>query len=178
MKRILLGALTAVALSVSASVLTAAFAAGDQPAGAADAERMQHWAADHQAMVDARLGGMKEALKLKADQVPLWEIFETAVRDGDKARMDDMREMMQNSEHMSPADRLDVMAGHMARRAADLKKIAEAAKPFYASLDDTQKHNFGLLGREMLMGGVSAGAPENELTRNREDCARYICIDN
>ena len=100
-------------------------------------------------MIDAKLGGMKEALKLTAKQYPLWEIFETAVRDGDKARMDDMREMMQNCERMSPVDRLDVVAGHMARRAAELKKIAEATKPFYASMDDTQKRTFGLLGREM-----------------------------
>jgi hypothetical protein len=179
-KRILLGALTAVAVSVSAFVLSTAFAAGDQPA---DAERMQHWAADHQAMVDARLGGMKEALKLTADQNPLWEVFESAVRNGDNARMDGMREMMQNGERMSPADRLDVMAGQMARRAAELKKIAEAAKPFYASLDDTQKRNFGLLGREMLMAGmgvrwVDAGEPGNGLSRNLDDCVRYGCIDN
>jgi hypothetical protein len=58
---------------------------------------------------------------------------------------------------MSPIDHLDVMAGHMARRAAELKKIAEAAKPFYASMDDTQKRNFGLLGREMLMAGIGYG---------------------
>jgi hypothetical protein len=60
-KRIFLGALTAIALSVSAFALNAAVAAGDQPAGAASAEQIQHWAADHQAMMDARLGGMKEA---------------------------------------------------------------------------------------------------------------------
>lgn len=154
MKRFLLGALAAFALSVSGVVVTAAVAAGDQPAGAAGPERMQRWAADHQVMMDARLGGMKEALKLTANQYPLWEIFETAVRNGDKARVDDMREMMENRERMSPADRLDVMARHMARRAAELKKIAEAAKPFYASLDDTQKRDFGLLGREMLMAGM------------------------
>jgi hypothetical protein len=153
-KRILLGGLTAIVLSVSAFALNAAVAAGDQPAGAASPEQIQRWAADHQAMMDARLGGMKEALKLTANQYPLWEIFETAVRDGDKARMDDVHEMMQNRERMSPIDHLDVMAGHMARRAAELKKIAEAAKPFYASMDDTQKRNFGLLGREMLMAGM------------------------
>ena len=100
---------------------------------------------------------MKEALKLTANQYPLWEKFETAVRNGDKARMDELHEMMQNRERMSPVDHLDVMAGHMARRAAELKKIAEAAKPFYASMDDTQKRNFGLLGREMLMAGMGHG---------------------
>jgi hypothetical protein len=151
MKSILLGALTAVAISVSVSAVSAA---GDQPTAAA--ERMQHWTADHQAMMDARLGGMKEALKLTPNQYPLWEIFETSVRDGAKVRTDDMREMMRNRERMSPVERLDVMAGHMARRAAELKKIAEAAKPFYASLDDTQKRNFGLLGRQMIMDATGA----------------------
>jgi hypothetical protein len=152
-KRILLGALTAVVLSVSSFALTAAVAAGDQSAEAARAERMQHWAADHQLMMDARLGGMKEALKPTANQYPLWELFESAVRNADNSRMDDMREMIQNRERMSPVERLDAMSARMARRAAELKTIAEAAKPFYASLDDTQKHNFGMLGREMLMAG-------------------------
>jgi LTXXQ motif family protein len=152
-KHIVLGALTAVALSVSSFALTAAVAADDQSAEAARAERIQHWAADHQTMMDARLGGMKEALKPTAAQYPLWEAFENAVRTADKARVDDMREMVQNRERMSPVERLDAMAGRMAHRAAELKTIAEAAKPFYASLDDAQKRNFGILGREMLTTG-------------------------
>ena len=86
MKRILLCALTAVAISVSAFSLNTAIAAGDQSAEAARAERMKHRAADHEAMMDARLGGMKAALKLTPDQNPLWEAFENAVRGGAKAR--------------------------------------------------------------------------------------------
>lgn len=156
MKRMLLCALTAVALCVSSFGLTAAFAADNQSAEAAHTERMKHWAVDHEAMMDARLGGMKAALKLTQDQYPLWEAFENTVRGAGKARMDDMREMMENREHMSPTERMDAMAAHMARRAAEFKTIAEASKPFYASLDDTQKHKFGLLGREMLM---AAGGP-------------------
>jgi hypothetical protein len=46
---------------------------------------------------------------------------------------------------------MDATAGHMARRADELKKISEAAKPLYGSLDDTQKHKFELLGGEMMM---------------------------
>jgi hypothetical protein len=141
MRRKLFGALTAVAVSASAFALTTAVAAGDQSAGAAGAERMQHWAEDHEAMMDARLGGVKAALKLKADQETLWGAFETAVRDASKGRMDDMRQMMQNRERMSPVDRLDAMSRHMARRATELNAVADAAKPFYASLDDTQKRN-------------------------------------
>ena len=64
--------------------------------------------------------------------------------------MNDMRETMENSEHMSPPERMDAMATHTARRAGELKAIAQAAKPFYGSLDDTQKHKFELLGRDMM----------------------------
>jgi hypothetical protein len=151
MKRTLLGALTAVALGVSSFALTSAAVADEQSPEPTRAERMQHWAADHQTMMDARLGGMKEALKLTANQYPLWEAFENAVKNADKTRMDDMREMMQNRERMSPVERLDAMSDRMARRAAELKTIAEKAKPFYASMDETQKRNFQVLGREMLM---------------------------
>jgi LTXXQ motif family protein len=151
MKRMLVSALTAVGLAISGIGLNAAFAAGDQPTQAARMERMQHWMADRETIMDARLGGMKAALKLTPDQNPLWEAFENAVRGASKARMDDMRQMMENGGHMSPVERMDAMAGHMARRAEDLKKIAQAAKPLYGSLDDTQKHTFGLLSGEMMM---------------------------
>ena len=159
MKRILLCALTAVAVSVSSFVLTAAVAAGDQSAQAAHKERTQHWADDHETMMDARLGGMKAALKLTPEQNPLWEAFENAVRGGAKSRMDDMREMMENRGRMSSVERMDATAGHMARRADELKKISEAAKPLYGSLDDTQKYKFDLLGDEMMM---AASAPMSE----------------
>jgi LTXXQ motif family protein len=151
MKGTLLGALTAVALSVSPFALTVAVAAGDQSAETTRAERMKHWVADHQATMDARLSGMKEALKPTAQQYPFWEAFEDAVRNADKARVDDTHEMMENRERMSPVERLDAMAGLKARRAAELKTIAEAAKPLYGSLDDAQKRTFGLLSHEMLM---------------------------
>ena len=153
MKRTLLSALIAAALSISPFAVAATLAASDQTAEAAHKEHMRHWAADHEAMMDARLGGMKAALKLTADQNPLWEAFENAVRGASKARMDDMREMIESGEHMSPPERMDAMAGHMARRAGELKTIAETAKPLYGSLDDTQKHKFELLGHDMMTAG-------------------------
>ena len=67
-KRILLCALTAVAFSASSFALTPAVATGDQSAEAAHKERTQHWAADHEAMMDARCGGMKAALRLTPEQ--------------------------------------------------------------------------------------------------------------
>jgi hypothetical protein len=136
-------------------------------------ERMQHWAADREAVLDAKLAGMKAGLKLTPDQEKLWPPFEAAVRDAAKMRMDAMQQMMgrmekmrhmeggdnksdtigEGGERLSPVDRLEMMADRMSEGSAAIKKVADAAKPLYAGLDDTQKHLFGLLGRELMMRG-------------------------
>jgi Spy/CpxP family protein refolding chaperone len=149
MKRTVFGVATALAVTASAFALAAA-AESDQPSRA---ERASHWAADRETMLDAKLAGMKAGLQLTPDQEKLWGPFESAVKDAAKARMDAMREMMQTSEqgeHMSPIDHLEALADRLSQGATDIKKIADAAKPLYASLDDSQKHKFGMLGR-MLM---------------------------
>jgi hypothetical protein len=148
MKRILAAAL--VASSLSAPIFALA-AEGDQQASRA--ERMQQWAADRETMLDAKLAGMKAGLGLTTDQEKLWAPFESAVKDADKSRMDAMGEMMRmrsQGERMSPIDHLEAMADRLSQGATNIKKIADAAKPLYDSLDESQKHKFGMLGR-MLM---------------------------
>ncbi len=150
MKQYLLAPLAAVALCASSFALTAAAAANDQSANAPNMERMQHWAADHEMMLDAKLAGMKAALKLNPDQEKLWGPFETAVRDGAKDRMNDIQQMMESraqNERASPIDRLDNWVNDLSKASSDVKKIADAAKPLYASLDQTQQHDFTTLGR-------------------------------
>ena len=148
MKRTLVAALIAGSLSAPIFALAAE---GDQQASRAD--RMQQWAADRETVLDAKLAGMKVGLGLTADQEKLWAPFESAVRDADKSRMDAMGEMMRmrsQGEHMSPIDHLEAMADRLSQGATNIKKIADAAKPLYDSLDKSQKHKFGMLGR-MLM---------------------------
>jgi zinc resistance-associated protein len=152
MKRILLATLAALALSTSGFALSAATAQSDQQPS--HAERMQHWAADRETLLDAKLAGMKAGLGLNADQEKLWGPFESAVQDAAKARMEAMQQMMQarmQGEHVSPVDRLDALADRLTQGAADIKKIADAAKPLYAGLDASQKEKFALLGRDMLI---------------------------
>ena len=60
MRRILLP-LTALTVCVFA---LAAPAASDESPGPMGMERMQHWAADHEALLDAKLAGLKAGLKL------------------------------------------------------------------------------------------------------------------
>jgi hypothetical protein len=151
MKRILLGTLAA---AVSAFALTAAIAQSDQPSKPTMADRMQHWAADRETLLDAKLAGIKAALGLTADQEKLWSPFESAVKDASKARMDAMQKMMQTrdqDQHMSPVDRLEAIADRLSQGATDVKKIADTAKPLYDSLDASQKEKFTMLGRDMLM---------------------------
>jgi LTXXQ motif family protein len=148
MKRTLVAALVAGSLSAPIFALAAE---GDQQASRAD--RMQQWTADRETMLDAKLAGMKAGLGLTADQEKLWAPFESAVKDADKSRTDAMAEMMRmrsQGERMSPIDHLEAMADRLSQGATNIKKIADAAKPLYDSLDESQKHKFGMLGR-MLM---------------------------
>jgi hypothetical protein len=139
-----------VAGSISAPIFALAAEDNQQSSGA---ERMQHWAADRETMLDAKLTGMKAGLGLTADQEKLWAPFESAVKDADKSRIDAMGQMMRmrsQGERMSPIDHLEAMADRLSRGATNIKKIADAAKPLYDVLDESQKHKFGMLGR-MLM---------------------------
>jgi hypothetical protein len=148
MKSILVAALVAGSLSAPTFALAAE---GDQQTSRA--ERMQHWAADRETMLDAKLAGMKAGLGLTTDQEKLWGPFESAVKDADKSRMDAMGQMMRmhpQGERMSPVDRLEAMSDRLSQGATNVKKIADVAKPLYDSLDELQKHKFGMLGR-MLM---------------------------
>ena len=110
-----------VAGSLSAPIL--ALAAEDNQQSSRS-EHMQQWAADRETMLDA-----------------------------DKSRIDAMGQMKRirsQGERMSPIDHLEAMADRLSQGATNIKKIADAAKPLYDVLDESQKHKFGMLGR-MLM---------------------------
>ena len=152
MNRYVIAPLAALALGASTLALTAAAAPNDQITSP-NGECAQHWAADRQAVLDAKLTGMKAGLKLTPDQEKLWGPFEAAVRDGQKDRLDEMQktmEMRHGAERMSPVDLMDAWSNRLMQAATDMKKVADAAKPLYASLDDTQKHSFATLGHMLL----------------------------
>lgn len=127
-------------------------------------ERMQHWAADHEALLDAGLAGLKAGLRLSSNQEKLWPPFEAAVRDAARLHAEQMKSMMERmgrmheammegapGEAVSPVDRLEALGRGLSNRGAAIEKVADAAKPLYASLDDSQKRRFGLLGRRLIM---------------------------
>jgi LTXXQ motif family protein len=159
--RVSLIAFAASGLAIPAAV---AQVAGPPPP---EMHRMQQWAVDHKAMLDAKLAGLKAGLKLTPDQEKLWGPFEAAVRAAADMRMEHMEEMMARmhdmragddmekeggefGERMSPVERLDRLANRLSEAGAALKKVADAAKPLYDSLDEEQKRVFGFLSREMM----------------------------
>jgi zinc resistance-associated protein len=171
--RISLTALAASAFAV-AVVAGAAAQANNPP----QPPWMHHWAADHEAMLNAKLAGLKAGVGLNADQEKLWGPFEAAVRDAAQLRMQHMQMHMEHWRRMrmggqemggqemgepemgeeegapgSPIDRLEAVADRLSEAGAALKKVADTAKPLYASLDDTQKRVFVMLGREMFEQG-------------------------
>jgi hypothetical protein len=71
------------------------------------------------------LAAMKAGVGLRSEQEPLWNAFQSAVEGifGSHA------------------------SGNQAQSAAERRVISAAARPLYDSLDDTQKSNFALVGR-------------------------------
>ena len=161
------------ALFVSAACLASVAVAGAQttaapatPSAPSEASQwMQRFTETREAMLDARLAGLKAGLKLTADQEALWGPFEAAVRDFAHARMARMQSMMERMEGddeeagppPSPIDRIDHMATRLSDVGASLRKIADAGKPLYASFDEQQKQMFGFLSREMMKMGRGHG---------------------
>ena len=137
MKRTVIGMLAASVLSASAAAQS-----DQQPT---HAELVQRWA---EASLDAQLKTMKTSLKLTADQAADWEPFESAVRDGGKARVIALQK--EQSANLSPMDRNLAKADRLAQSQANLEKMVEAAKPLYATLNDAQKHKFIALGRMLV----------------------------
>ena len=163
--RLSLTAFAASSLSITAAV---AQVADPPPEGM---RWMQQWQADHEAMLDAKLAGLKAGLKLTPDQEKLWGPFESAAREAADMRMKHMEDRMARmreirrgeemgkegeeggGEGASPVDRLDRLASRLSEAGAALKKVADAAKPLYDSLDDQQKRVFGFLSRQMMRMG-------------------------
>jgi zinc resistance-associated protein len=142
MKKTVIAAMTAVALlSPSMSF------AQQQTAPQADAkhERGGPSAADLKAFTDARIAGLKAGLQLTPDQEKNWPAVEQAIRDMAQARQERWAQRREHGRGEDAIARLRRRADAMTERAAQLKKLADAAEPLYQSLNDDQKHRLRFL---------------------------------
>jgi hypothetical protein len=159
MKKLILSAVAAAALGGAAFTYNAI--AAPDPLDGPRAHRME----DRAFLFDAKLAGMKAALKLTPEQEKLWPAFETAARDAAKARMTEMRALrdeMHGDARPSPIAMMTEMSDHLAKASEELKKVADAAAPLYDSFDDIQKGHFGPLLRMLREGGGHHGGWRGE----------------
>ncbi|TDR93398.1 Spy/CpxP family protein refolding chaperone [Enterovirga rhinocerotis] len=112
---------------------------------------------DRSAFLDGRIAGMKAGLKLTAEQDKLWPPVETALRDMAREREEaraarreswaSFRESKAAGKAVErdPIASLRARSERMAKSAASMGKLADAAAPLYATLDEGQKRRLGAL---------------------------------
>ncbi len=151
MKKTLIAGLMALAL-VGTSM---SFAQAPAPE-AAKHEQHRFSPADMKAFTDARIAALKAGLD--PDQEKNWAPVEQAIRDMAQARQARWAEMREHPKMEKDAiARLRARADAMTLRAANLKKLADAAEPLYRTLSDDQKHRLHFLMRMMMHHGHRHG---------------------
>lgn len=99
------------------------------------AERMQ-------ARMNERLARLRTDMKLKPEQVPLFERVEAVIKKRAEERRAGWSAMREQRETFRDADimeKLDMMSGRQAERAARSKELADAVRPLWTTLSDEQK---------------------------------------
>jgi hypothetical protein len=155
MRKLLFASAAIVGLASSTFASNANPASGSEPI-APSAAQIQQMQDRESVLLNSHLAGMKAGLKLNEDQAKTWPAFEAAIRETAKARWDRTREALDRvtkAERPSPVERMTIMADHLEKSAADLRKVVAASAPLYASLDETQRRDFGPLMRQFKPGG-------------------------
>jgi len=155
MKKLLIASAAIVGLASSTFALNANAASGSEPV-APSAAQIQQMQDRESVLLDSHLAGMKAGLKLNEEQAKNWPALETAIRETAKGRWDRTRaalDRITNAERPSPIERMTIMADHLEKSAADLRKVIDASTPLYASLNDAQKTDFGPLMRQFKPSG-------------------------
>jgi hypothetical protein len=136
---------------------SAALLASIAPIGSAIArdrsDRTELTASQMTDRADVRTARLKVELNLTAEQEKNWSGFATAMQDTNRKQADrriGLRDA--RAQQHGTVDALDEMrkrADSQIERSNDLKKLADAAQPLYASLDEQQKSRFA----EILFAG-------------------------
>jgi len=122
---------------------------------------------DMSAFVDAQIAAVHAGLKLSGEQEKLWPPVEAAVRGLATLHLGHMRALRENRS-ATAGDRVALirsMADRMSQGADALRKLADAAAPLYATLDEAQKRRLevlapvgprGILGPSRVFGSGRA----------------------
>jgi hypothetical protein len=95
---------------------------------------------------NARTARIKADLRLTPEQEKNWGGFDSAMREIAKTNADRLVAIRaERTQQKGPTNFIDQMrmeAKYLSERSAERKKLADAAEPLYASLDDRQKQRF------------------------------------
>lgn len=121
--------------------------------------RMMGWFSpeDMNAFIDAHIAAIHAGLKLNADQEKLWPPVESAMRNLATLHLGHMQAMRETPRMMTgdPVGMLRAVADRMSQGADAMRKLADAASPLYATLDEAQKRRLQVLvrmGSRAMMG--------------------------
>jgi len=133
-------------VTAAAAIALAGTAAVAQPGGPGGNRKHAHSVesvdgAYRAALLDAKVGAIQAGLKLTDAQKQLWEPVEKAMRDHTAARWAalEARRDRKDGERPDFMQRFELGADRMNEGARHMTAMAEAMKPFWASLDDTQR---------------------------------------
>ena len=101
----------------------------------------------HRGVTDARIAAFKAALKLAPAQEKDWPAVEQALRDISKERIARREARGTAGQRTDAIERLRDRADALTTRAAALRRLADAEKPLYQSLDEAQKRRFDMAVR-------------------------------
>ena len=138
------------ALFVTASSL--AYAQAPSAAGS-EQEGWRPSAADLNALTDARIAIVKAALQLTPEQAKYWPAVEEAIRNRAMGRQVRLAAAIARQREPRDSDPVDVMrqrAETLAARSAELKQLADAWQPLYASLNPDQKQRLRFFAVRVL----------------------------
>ena len=138
---------TLVAGTAALAIAGSTLAYAQQPAPAEQSHRSHLTADDIAAFTDARIAAFKTVLKLTPPQEKNWPAVEQALRDIGKERAARLEARRADHQHRDAVERLQVRAAALTDRATALRRLADAEKPLYESLDQTQKRRFDLAVR-------------------------------
>jgi hypothetical protein len=151
------------ALIAGTTMLTIAgstLASAQQPSSAERSHHAQLTTDDIAAFTDARIAAIKTALKLTPAQEKNWPAVEQTLRDISKERVAQREARAAAGQRTDATERLRDRADALTTRAAALRRLADAEKPLYQSLDEAQKRRFGTAFR-FAAHTHGGGAPEH-----------------
>ena len=105
-------------------------------------EARERRAEQAQALLTERLAKVRADMKLKPEQVPLFDKVEGLIKQNSQQRRErwaSMREQRETLRHADLMERLDAMSSRQTERATRTKEMADAVRPLWTTLSDEQK---------------------------------------